>query len=128
MHADGRLGSRAVAKKAGKKSGEARARRASDLAAQLVEDNRAAMQRALREILRDGTPSQKLRATEALLKLGLSAERLDVSERRDDQQHRSREELVALLASRLTSGPAASLVRAQLEAETIPDAQVVETD
>lgn len=43
QHRQGPLGHRATARKAGKKSGEVRARRASDLAAQLVEENKQAM-------------------------------------------------------------------------------------
>lgn len=128
MHADGRLGNRAVARKAGKKSAEVRSRRASDLAQRLVEQNADAMAASLKRILKTGTPSQQLRAVEALLKLGLSAERLEVSERRDDHAAKSREELVAILSDKLINGPAASVIRAQLEAETIPDAQVVEID
>jgi len=91
-----------------------RANRASQLAQQLIEDNHTAMEKALREILRDGTPAQKLRATEALLKVGLSAERLDVAEHRDEQQQLSREQLIALLHERLTGTPAGRLMLAGL--------------
>jgi pseudouridine-5'-phosphate glycosidase len=104
-----------------------RARRASELAQQLVEDNRAAMEKALREILRDGTPGQKLKAIEALLKVGLSAERLDVAEHRDELQHRSREELIAMLADKLSGASmAGQLVRARMAEADVIDGHAVE--
>lgn len=110
LHREGRLGTRAHQSKGGK----ATARRASQLAARLIEENHELMSKTLREIMRNGTPSQKLRATEALLKIGLSAERLEVTEHRDEQVHHSREELLEILRSKLTSGPAAAILQGRL--------------
>jgi hypothetical protein len=101
LHREGRLGSRAHQSAGGK----AKARKASELAQRLVQDNEAAIEKTLREILKSGTKAQKLRAIESVLKLGISAGRLDVAEHREELHHRDRQELLDVLADKLTSGP-----------------------
>ena len=115
LHREGKIGARAHQSEGGK----AKARKASELAQRLVQDNEAAIEKTLREILRTGTKAQKLRAIESILKLGLSAERLDVAEHRDDLQHQSREELIEILKGKLTNGPAAAILRQHIEADVI---------
>ena len=57
----------------------------------------AEIERALTDALKNGTRSQKIRASESLLKLALAAERLDAFEHRDERQHMDREQLIAVL-------------------------------
>lgn len=107
LHREGKLGGRA----AGLKSGAVRARRASELSQRLVEKHQDDIEKALVDALKHGSRSQKIRASESLLKLALASERLDVAEHRDEQQHRSREELLDLLADKLNAAtPAAQLI------------------
>lgn len=119
MHADGRLGNRAVARKAAARSTEVRRERASNIAQQLVTENREQMERFLRDLMKSGTTAQKLKATELLLKSAMAGERIDAAENRDAAQNQSREELIATLAAKLSGpSPAAAAVRARL-AETV---------
>lgn len=98
------------------------------MAQQLLEQNRTAVEKTLRTVLKDGTPGQQLKAVELLLKMGLSAERLDAAEHRDDQQHKSREELVSALVDKLNGGSlAGQLVRAQLD-QNVVDGDAVEVE
>jgi hypothetical protein len=110
LHRQGRLGTRSHQSAGGK----AKARKASELAQQLVQDNRAAIEKTLREILRDGSKTQKLRAIESIMKLGLSAERLDTVEQRTDLERLSREQALALLEEKLTTGPVGAILRARM--------------
>src|SRR4051794_38998698 len=95
LHREGKLGTRAH-QEAGRR---ARSRKASDLAQKLVRDNEQLIETTLKDILKTGTRSQRLRAIESMLKLGLQAERLDVAEDKLDAEGRSREELIALMAA-----------------------------
>jgi hypothetical protein len=110
LHREGKLGQRQQARM----GGYAKARRTSELAQRLVEENRSAIEKTLRDILRSGTPGQKLRASEALLKIGLAAERLDVSEHKSEAEHLDRAQLIATLAQKLTSSPSGHLLAAHL--------------
>ena len=51
---------------------------------------------ALVDALKHGTRAQRIRAAESLLKVALTAERLDVAEDRTQQQASSREELLGI--------------------------------
>ena len=118
MHAEGRLGSRAVARKAAARSVEVRTRqgqhRASRIAQDLFERHRDEVEKALLDALRNGTRTQKIRAAETLTKLALSGERIDTSAAKVEHEARSRDELIALMADKLSNGPAASLLARHL--------------
>lgn len=124
QHAEGKLGSSAVARRAAARSVEVRQRRASQLAQQLVEQNQTAIEKSLREILKSGTAGQKLKATELLLRMGLSAERLDRDEHRDESQQLSREQLIAVIAEKFQT-PAGRMMLGQIQ-EPVVDAEIVE--
>jgi hypothetical protein len=110
LHREGKLGTRAH-QESGRR---ARSRKASDLAQKLVRDNEQLIEKTLKEILKTGTRSQQLKAVESLLKLGLQAERLDVAEDRMDAEGRSREELIAMMAARLSTGPGAVILAREM--------------
>lgn len=94
-------------------------RKASQLAQQLVEDDRKAIQSTSRETLRNGTRGQKLRAIEMLLKIGLSAERLDGVAGRTELEHVDRDALIAKVAEGLNGSLSGQLVRQRLAEITI---------
>jgi hypothetical protein len=111
LHRQGRLGTKSQQREGGK----AKARKASQLAQQLVEKHQGEIEKALVDGLKNGTRAQKIRAAEGLLKLSLSSERLDVAEHRDVLQHQSREELLDVLVAKLNAPtPAARLIRARM--------------
>lgn len=123
MHQRGQLG----AKRRVARSPAERPRTASDLARDLIVENETEIRRQVKQILKTGSAAQRVKVTELLLKTSLSAERLDSGERKAELQHQSREELIALLAGKLTSGPTAAIIRGQIEADVIEgSAEVVE--
>jgi hypothetical protein len=126
QHAAGILGSPTVARRAAAASVQVRTRRASALAASLLHENQAAIREAVADTLRRGKRSERLKAIDLLMKAGLRAEVLDATVERDQHEGRSREELLDLLVGKLTTGPAGELVRAQIEASSVIDAEVVE--
>jgi hypothetical protein len=122
MHAEGKLNPA----RAGAKGGRQRARNASTLAAQLVEENADLIRRELRDALKNGTRAQRLRAIESLLKIGVSAERLDVAVDRSEHEHKSREEMIDALRVQL-GGPAGPFIRhLAAEAVHVVDGEAVE--
>jgi hypothetical protein len=73
--------------------------------------------------------SIRLKAASAWLDVERQEATLALQEADSDAKHHTRDELLAMLSQKLTSGPAATILRRQLEAETgITDAQVIDTD
>jgi hypothetical protein len=120
MWRDGRLGGAAN----GRKGGIAKARKTSELAQQLVEDNRRAIETNLREILRSGSRSQKLKAIELLMKSGLAAERVAVQVERTELEGATREQLIATLAEGFRGPSGAIMARALAEHHDIDSTAV----
>src|SRR4051794_26284756 len=108
MHADGRLGSRRVAKQAAARSVEVRSARASTIARRLLEDHQEEIRATLLDIMKKGTRTEKLKAIDIMVKAGLRGEAAGLNEHKIYGEQQSREEALALLASKLTSGPAAA--------------------
>ncbi len=111
-----------------------RSRSASELTNKLVEQNAAAISQRLRQILATGSDAQALRASEALLRLGLRSEGTDLQERRTQVAEaqvspENRAEVLERLAHALTGGSAAgSLLRRQLDQAVDAEADEVLAD
>jgi hypothetical protein len=131
MHAEGKLGSSAVARRAAQRSATVRQARSSAAIAQaLYEDHREDVEKALLHALRHGTVSQRIKAAEVMTRAGLSAQRVEQAQRRDEVQAAStltRDELLHRLAEKLTIGPASALVRSRLAEPEVIDAEVIES-
>jgi hypothetical protein len=126
MHREGRLGSRAVARKAGKRSGEVRSGRASALSAEIVERHRAKIERAIVAGLESSSTTQRLKAAELALKIGLSGERIDSTERKAEIEHLDRRQLLDAITEKLTSGPTAALIGRHLAVQNGHDGDVID--
>lgn len=103
-----------------------RARSSAALAQSMFERHADEVRRALLDVLRNGSPSQRIRAAETLVKAGLAGQRVESSEEENSHRQMSRDELLAKLSTALTSGPTAGLLRQQLEAPEVVDAELVE--
>jgi DNA polymerase III delta prime subunit len=130
MHAEGRLGSSAVAKRAAQKSAEVRQERSvAAIAQRLYVEHEDDVKKALLHALRHGTVAQRLKASEILTRSGLSAQRTEQAERRDEVQAAStltRDQLLERLAAGLTTGAAGAMLRARIDAPEVVDAELVE--
>ena len=110
LHRDGKFGGRQPARK----SVEVRARRASELSAEIVERHRRKIEKAIVAGLDSSSTSQRLKAAELALKMGMRSEALDVSQHRDELQHLDRQQLIDALADKLGKSMAGRLVRARI--------------
>jgi mevalonate kinase len=126
MHAEGRLGHGAVARRAAQKSVAVRQERASAVAQRLLLDHAEEVERALLDALRRGSPTVRLRAVETIMKSALRAEGVTVEAERAEAAM-TRDELVAALAAKLTGGPAGAIVRAEIERQAL-DAGIVDAE
>jgi|GEM_PF-6319904 hypothetical protein len=111
MHQRGQLG-RKRARPA--TSSIERPRSASDLALSLIAENRDEIRRQVKTVLKTGSPAQRSKMVELLIKTALSAERIDSGERKAEHEARSREELIAILSDKLTNGPVGGILRQQI--------------
>lgn len=130
MHRDGQLGSKAVQRRATAKAAELRTRqaerRASRIAQEMYERHRDKVEAALLDALRSGTRGQKIKAAEVIAKLAMTGERMDVDVGKAELQHQSREELIALLAGKLTTGPAAAILRQHIAQSAVIEGSAAE--
>ena len=110
----------------GRKAAETRTRRASELSAKLVEKHEAKIEGALVAGLKSSKTSERLKAAELALKMGLSGERNAVAEQKTVGQERSRDELISAIVSKFDS-PAGALIRQRL-AEGSIDSTAVEVE
>lgn len=114
------------------KGGSKKKQRISKVVAEAAMDEKNA--RAIVEVFKDAIhPSQpihvRLKGASAWADVAMQSAKFDLSEEQAQVQQHSRQELIDLLAGKLTSGPAAALIRQQIEAETgIVDAEVVEDE
>jgi uncharacterized protein YoaH (UPF0181 family) len=65
---------------------------------------------------------------EAWARIAQEHARFELQEDTTDNTQRSREELLAILSEKLTSGPAAAIIAKQIEQHNIQDATVVEDE
>lgn len=70
----------------------------------------------------------RLKGAEAWAKIAGEQNKIELQEEAASAQQHSREELLELLSTKLTAGPTANLLRKQLEAETVVDAEVIDDE
>ena len=103
--------------------------RASRIAQGIFERHRDAVEKALVDGLKNGSPATRVRAAETLVKLALRGESLDTTAAKAKHEAASREELLDLLADKLNNSMSGSLIRArmgELNGGEIIDAEAVE--
>ena len=127
-HAAGKFGGREFGRLGGRPRKERAARRVAE-AAEAEENARRIIAVFKDAIAPDQPMSIRLKAASAWLDVERQEATLALQEADSDAKHHTRDELLAMLSQKLTSGPAATILRRQLEAETgITDAQVIDTD
>ena len=131
LHAEGRLGG----SKFGRMGGRPRKKRTSESVAEAAEKqaNREDIVRVFEDAVQDNQPiGVRLKGAEAWLAIEREERKLALVEDEHDHKVHSRDELIALLADKLTAGPAAEVLRAQLEGDQygqppeIVDAELVD--
>jgi hypothetical protein len=73
-----------------------------------------------------GRSKRSQRITEVWARIAAEHHKTEVQEIAQQGAQKSRDELIAILAQKLSDGPTANLIRGQIEAETITDAEVIE--
>jgi hypothetical protein len=132
-HAEGRFGGSEFGKLGGRPRKDRAAKRVAE-AAQEDENARKIIkvfQQAVAEInpvTGNANPmSIRLKAAEAWLSAEREEAKVSLQEQAEDSKQHSREELLAMMAEKLTSGPTSNILRRQIETETgVVDATVVE--
>ena len=132
LHAEGRLGG----SKFGKLGGRPRKKRTSERVAEAAakQANHEDIVRVFEDAVADNQPiGVRLKGAEAWLAIEREERKLALQEDDFDAKQHSRDELITLLADKLTSGPAAEVLRAQLEGDQygqpeVVDAELVEDD
>lgn len=132
QHAAGKLGQRAKDCKYAQvlPTNASAPESASALAQSILLENADEARRVARSALTSGTTASRMKALDTLMTAALRGERAQASDARAKRETRSREELIAAIRQKLESGPAAHVLRAQLEAQAAPvvDAEVVAED
>ena len=123
-HAEGKFGGAEF----GKMGGRPRKDRAAQSVAEAAQEE--ANRRKIIQVFKDAVDgdqhiSTRLKGAEAWLQIEREEGKLSIQEEEQDAKQHSREELIEILAKRLTSGPAAEQVRRKLEEQIIVDADVV---
>jgi hypothetical protein len=132
-HAEGKFGGAKFGKLGGRPRGTSRERIAKRVAEAAMEESNA---RQIVDVFKDAIhPSQpisvRLKGAQAWAEIANQHAKQELREDKEEHQQRTREELLALVAEKLTSGPAAQVLARQIERETEPvivDAQVIEED
>jgi hypothetical protein len=127
-HAEGKLGGAEFGRKGGRATKRARAAQAVAEAAQ-DEVSRRRIINVFRDAVDPNQPMGiRMKGATEWLAIEREEGKLALQESEVDAKNHSREELLAILAKKLTNGPTGDLLRRQLEAENIPDAEVVEEE
>jgi len=127
-HARGEFGG----SKYGKMGGRPRKDRAARRVAEAAQED--AMARQIISVFKDAIrPDQpmhiRIKAAEAIIAVEREEAKVAMAEEDHAAKVHTREELLEILSGRLTEGPVAALLRAQIEPETgIVDAEVVEEE
>lgn len=130
-HAEGKFGGSQYGKLGGRPRGSKKDRIAKRVAEAASEEANA---KAIIEVFKDAIhPNQpmstRLKGAEAWARIAGEHTKQEMQEQGQEHQQRSREELLELVRQKLTSGPAAQIIRAQIEQEAgIVDAEVVEEE
>lgn len=108
----------------------AKKKTASDWVAEAAEKNAQHIVRVFQDAIDSAQPmGTRLKAAQAWLEVEQSNRKLEIQQEAAEAQQHSRDELIAILAEKLTAGPSADLLRKQLEAEAgIVDGEVVAED
>lgn len=96
----------------------------------MTERNAQAIINVFKDAIHPSQPmSIRLKGAQAWVDIAQSQAKMELQEDTAEAQQMTREELLKLVGTRLASGPAASIIRRQLEQEAgIVDAEVVEED
>lgn len=128
-HADGKLGGAKFGAMGGRavKKGE----RISKRVAQAAEEEREAKQ--IIEVFKDAIhPSQpmgiRLKGAQAWVDISVQHGKFELQEEAHDAMQHSREELIEMLSKKLTEGPAANVLRREIEEQVIVEAEIIEAD
>jgi hypothetical protein len=126
-HADGKMGGAKYGAMGGRatRKGE----RISKRVAESAQEEKSAKQ--IVEVFKDAIdPSQpisiRLKGAQAWVDIAVQHGRFELQEEAHEAAQHSREELIQMLSSKLTSGPTASVIRRQIEDQIIVDAEIVE--
>ncbi len=127
-HAEGKMGGSEFGKLGGR--GNTRAKREAQ---QAVASSAAEHKEEIISVFKDAIDpdrpmGQRLKGAELWLAVERENAKLQMAEQAQDAQELDRATLIHLLAEKLSTGPAAALVKAQLEDGSIVDAEVVEID
>lgn len=79
-------------------------------------------------IARNQPMGTRLKAAQQWLDVEQSERKIQLQEEEAEAKQHSRDELIAILADKLTAGPAAQILRRQLEAQAVVDVEVVDED
>jgi hypothetical protein len=129
-HAAGKFGGSRFGKMGGRPKKDRAAKRVAEAAQE--EANARRIINVFKDAIHENQPMQiRIRAAEAWLGVEREEAKILLQEAAHDEKQHSREELLEILSKRLTDGPAATILRKQLEqesSEVIADAEVVEDD
>ena len=110
LHREGRLGTQAQARRAA----VVRHTRNADFIASIALRHAAKIERAIVAGLESDKPSERARMVEIVLKHSLAAERLGVMQGRAESEAMDRETAIQILASKLSNGVTAQVLRARM--------------
>lgn len=107
-----------------------RKKRASEYVAEAAQLQARDLVAVFKDAIDKGQPmGTRLKAAQAWLELEQSEYKMELQVEAASAQQHSRDELIAILAEKLTAGPAAQILRRQLEQEAgVVDAVVVSED
>jgi hypothetical protein len=130
-HAQGDFGGAKYGRLGGRpRGGSKKKQRITKAVAEAAEEEKN--KNAIIEVFKDGIhPNQpisvRLKAATAWAEIAAQNAKMEVAEAAQVQAQHSRDELIAILAGKLTSGPTREILQRQLEAETgVQDAVVVD--
>jgi hypothetical protein len=125
LHAEGRFGGA----KFGKLGGRPRKARVTEKIADAANQEAEKITRVFKDAIDPAQPmSIRLKGAQIWTEISSQEAKIAIQEEDVEGRQHSREELIEILASKLTSGPTAQILRRQLEEESIQDAEVVEDD
>jgi hypothetical protein len=132
-HAEGRFGGKEFGKMGGRpRGGSKKKQRITKAVAEAAEEdkNKNAIIQVFKDAIHPNQPmSIRLKGAEAWAAIAKDHAKMELAEEAHAEIAHSREELIALLAGKLSDGPVAAIVRGQIEQETgIIDAEVIEEE
>ena len=134
-HAEGRFGGRKYGKMGGRpRGGSKKKQRITKAVAEAAEEekNKNAIIQVFKDAIHPNQPmTVRLKGAQAWAEIAAQHQKMELSEEAHITAQHSREELIDILKGKLTSGPAAAIIRNQLEIEAetgIADAEVVEDE